>query len=69
MKTKMQGMDASKYNGFVDCFNKILKDQGVGGFYAGVGPRLARVILDVAITFSIFHSLKRTVTKMLYPEA
>ena len=31
------------------------------GFYSGVKPRLARVILDVALTFSIFGALKRKI--------
>jgi len=35
------------------------------GFYSGVVPRLARVVLDAALTFSIFHSLKRNVTLYL----
>lgn len=61
VKTKMQGVDAQKYKGFVDCFGQIYKTQGAFGFYAGVGPRLVRVIMDVALTFSLFHSIKRTV--------
>ena len=65
VKTKMQGIDAHKYNGFADCFAKIYKSQGVGGFYSGVTPRLARVILDVALTFAIFHQLKRTVANYI----
>ncbi len=52
-------MEAEKYGGFVGCASYIMKHEGPLGFYKGVGPRLARVILDVAITFSIFNSLKR----------
>lgn len=65
VKTNMQGMDAHKYNGFIGCFNHILQNEGPMGFYKGVGPRLARVILDVAITFSIFNSLKRLMIDMI----
>jgi hypothetical protein len=35
------------------------------GFYSGAGPRLARVILDVALTFSIFGALKRKIQQFL----
>jgi len=35
------------------------------GFYSGIAPRLARVVLDVALTFAIFHQLKRTVTELI----
>jgi hypothetical protein len=31
----------------------------------GIGPRLVRVILDVSLTFAIFHQLKRTVTTFI----
>lgn len=65
VKTQMQGLQAERYNGFVDCFKTILREEGAGGFYKGVGPRLARVILDVAITFSVFHSIKRAVTRLI----
>lgn len=65
VKTNMQGLHADKYGGFVGCFNHILANEGPMGFYKGVGPRLARVILDVAITFSIFNSLKRLLVKYL----
>lgn len=47
------------------CASYIMKHEGPLGFYKGVGPRLARVILDVAITFSIFNSLKRLLVSML----
>jgi solute carrier family 25 citrate transporter 1 len=65
VKTKMQGIDSHKYNGFADCFSQIYKQNGVKGFYMGVGPRLVRVILDVSLTFAIFHQLKRTVTNFI----
>lgn len=29
------------------------------GYYMGVKPRLLRVTLDAALTFSVFHQLKR----------
>jgi len=68
IKTNMQGMEAAKYGGMIGCGKHILTHEGLGGFYKGVVPRLARVVLDVAITFSIFNSLKRLFTKMLVRE-
>lgn len=65
VKTKMQGLEASKYNGFADCFSQVYKQNGFMGFYMGIGPRLARVILDVSLTFAIFHQLKRTVAELI----
>lgn len=65
VKTKMQGIDANKYNGFADCFGQIWAKQGIRGFYMGIAPRLCRVVLDVSLTFAIFHQLKRTVTNFI----
>lgn len=65
VKTKMQGIDSGKYNGFADCFKSVYQTQGIRGFYMGIGPRLVRVILDVSLTFAIFHQLKRTVTSFI----
>ena len=59
VKTKLQGLDAHKYKGVNDCVQQILKESGMRGFYSGVGPRLARVCLDVGLTFSIFNGIKR----------
>jgi solute carrier family 25 citrate transporter 1 len=65
IKTKMQGVDAHKYKGFLDCGKHIMAESGMMGFYSGVVPRLARVILDVALTFSIFGALKRKIQLFL----
>jgi len=55
VKTKLQGLDAAKYGGFAGAFSHIYRAQGIAGFYMGVAPRLARVILDVALTFTIYN--------------
>jgi solute carrier family 25 citrate transporter 1 len=57
VKTQMQGLQAQQYNGTLDCFSQILKNEGVAGFYKGVTPRLLRVSLDVALTFTIFAKM------------
>lgn len=65
IKTKMQGVDAHKYNGFMDCGRQIMATTGPMGFYSGVGPRLCRVILDVALTFTIYGAIKRQIQSMM----
>lgn len=54
IKTNLQGLDANK-GGFLGAFQHILQNEGIPGFYKGVAPRLARVILDVALTFTIYN--------------
>uniref|UniRef100_A0A914CHJ7 Citrate transport protein n=1 Tax=Acrobeloides nanus TaxID=290746 RepID=A0A914CHJ7_9BILA len=57
VKTRMQGLDAKKYKGTIDCAVQIWKKEGFFAFYKGTVPRLSRVCLDVAITFMIYDSL------------
>ncbi|XP_066148837.1 putative tricarboxylate transport protein, mitochondrial [Euwallacea fornicatus] len=56
VKTRMQGLEASKYKNTLDCAIKIWKNEGAFAFYKGTVPRLGRVCLDVAITFMIYDS-------------
>lgn len=56
VKTRMQGLEASKYKSTADCALKIWKNEGPRAFYKGTVPRLGRVCLDVAITFMIYDS-------------
>jgi solute carrier family 25 (mitochondrial citrate transporter), member 1 len=56
VKTRMQGLEASKYKNTLDCAAQIWKNEGPAAFYKGTVPRLSRVCLDVAITFMIYDS-------------
>ncbi|XP_008548536.1 tricarboxylate transport protein, mitochondrial [Microplitis demolitor] len=56
VKTRMQGLEAYKYKGSLDCAVQVWKKEGPGAFYKGTVPRLGRVCLDVAITFMIYDS-------------
>ncbi|XP_055854216.1 putative tricarboxylate transport protein, mitochondrial [Episyrphus balteatus] len=56
VKTRMQGLEASKYKNTVDCAVQIWKKEGPFAFYKGTVPRLGRVCLDVGITFMIYDS-------------
>jgi solute carrier family 25 (mitochondrial citrate transporter), member 1 len=64
VKTLMQGLDAKKYNGSVDCFVKVWKNEGVRGFYRGVEARMTRVVLDVAITFTLVEHIRLLLDKL-----
>ena len=58
IKTKMQGLDAHLYKNAWDCCKQTWAAGGFMGFYAGLVPRLSRVVLDVAITFTLFENIK-----------
>ena len=65
VKTNMQSLDAKKYGGITNTFLYIWRHEGFLGYYKGVGPRLARVCLDGAITFSVFHQIQRSLVNLL----
>ncbi|KAK2587243.1 hypothetical protein KPH14_002980 [Odynerus spinipes] len=64
VKTRMQGLEASKYKGSLDCVIQVWKKEGPLAFYKGTIPRLSRVCLDVAITFMIYDSFMDLFNKM-----
>lgn len=64
VKTRLQGLDAHKYKGTIDCAVKIFKHEGPRAFYKGTVPRLSRVCLDVCITFMIYDSFMEFFNKV-----
>ena len=65
VKTNMQGLDANKYKGPMDCAAQIWKNEGFRGFYKGVMPRMTRVVLDVALTFTLYENIKKFMDSVL----
>lgn len=63
VKTRMQGTKASQYAGTLDCFQQILTKEGIGAFYAGVVPRLGRVVPGQGIIFMSFETIQNALKK------
>ncbi|KAJ7393402.1 hypothetical protein OS493_006375 [Desmophyllum pertusum] len=63
-----QGTSASGkgllYRGFVDCFVKIFKQEGVMGFYKGVGPHYFRVGPHTILSLLFWDQLRMFSTSM-----
>lgn len=59
VKTNMQGLEAKKFNSFFKWFKIIYQNEGIFGFYKGLFPRLMRVMLSVAFTFSLWNFSRR----------
>lgn len=57
VKSRMQGLEAAQYKSTMDCLNQIIKKEGIMGLYKGVGPRMTRVCLEVAITMSMYGEI------------
>ena len=64
VKTRMQGLEASRYKSTFDCARQILIHEGPMAFYKGTMPRMSRVVLDVAITFMIYDSFMEYFNKV-----
>jgi len=65
IKTRLQGLDAKKYNGFIDCTKKIFVNEGPRAFYKGTVSRLWRVCLDVGVVFTLYDPISRGVQHVL----
>jgi hypothetical protein len=53
-----QPLGQKKYNGFIDCLVKIVKNQGIGGLYAGFIPIWARFAPTTCLQLIMFEQLK-----------
>jgi len=54
-----QPTDAKIYNGFIDCFRKILANEGPTGFYKGFLPIWGRFAPATTFQLVIFEQLRR----------
>mmetsp|Transcript_40924 Transcript_40924/g.85977 ORF Transcript_40924/g.85977 Transcript_40924/m.85977 type:complete len:291 (+) Transcript_40924:41-913(+) len=57
VKTRMQGTQSKLYANTLDCFKQVLSKEGAGAFYAGVVPRLGRVVPGQGIIFMSFETI------------
>mmetsp|Transcript_16713 Transcript_16713/g.25112 ORF Transcript_16713/g.25112 Transcript_16713/m.25112 type:complete len:194 (-) Transcript_16713:941-1522(-) len=64
VKTRLQGTQASQYAGTIDCFKQIMAKEGFGAFYAGLIPRLSRVVPGQGIIFMSFEAIQNKLTKL-----
>ena len=64
VKTRMQGLEASKYKNTWDCAKKIMMNEGPRAFYKGTMSRMSRVVLDVATGFVVYDSFMEIFNKI-----
>jgi solute carrier family 25 phosphate transporter 23/24/25/41 len=51
--------NAMYYRGMVDCFRKVVRDEGPLALYRGTVPNLARIVPYAAVMFSTFELTKK----------
>ncbi|KAF0744564.1 hypothetical protein Ae201684P_019069 [Aphanomyces euteiches] len=54
-----KGAPKMQYSGLADAFNQIYKQEGVPGFFRGVGPRVCVHAPSVAVSWTTFEVLKK----------
>ena len=65
VKTRMQGLEAKRYNGFIDCFVKVVRQEGVSALWNGTLPRLMRVVPGQGIIFMSYEAISNFVSSVL----
>jgi solute carrier family 25 (mitochondrial citrate transporter), member 1 len=65
----MQGTNASRYKSTLDCFHQILKQEGYVAFYAGLVPRLGRVVPGQGIIFMSFETIESALEQRFFGSA
>jgi solute carrier family 25 citrate transporter 1 len=63
VKTRMQGTKAAQYSSTLDCFKQIFAKEGIAAFYAGLIPRLGRVVPGQGIIFMSFETIQNVLEK------
>lgn len=61
----MQGLKASQYKGTLDCVLQIARKEGILAFYAGIVPRLGRVVPGQGIIFMSYDTISRLVSSVI----
>ncbi|GAQ89807.1 calcium-binding mitochondrial carrier protein [Klebsormidium nitens] len=62
VRTRLQASlrgDPHGYTGMVDCFTKILNEEGPRAFYKGLAPNLLKVVPAASITYVVYEGCKK----------
>jgi len=59
MQTNGIGGHTRHYSSSLDCFNKILRAEGIRGFFKGLSANIARTLPGAAIQFSCYDFCKQ----------
>ncbi|PLB50046.1 mitochondrial carrier [Aspergillus steynii IBT 23096] len=69
IKTRLQAVDArQRYAGSVDCLRSVVASEGVAALWRGTTPRLVRLSVSGALSFSIYESVLQWSSKYTVPE-
>jgi len=66
IKTKMQGLEAQRYSGTLDCIAKVVRNEGLIALYKGLGARLGRAVPGQGIIFASYEYFSLHITRGLH---
>lgn len=58
IKTRLvtqSSMSNVKYNGILNCFSRMLREEGVGSFYNSLTPRLVSVVPMIGVQYLVYE--------------
>lgn len=59
VKKRLQSPNGKTYRGMCDCFQQVIRTEGVGALYRGTLPNMARVVPYAAVMFSSYENVKK----------
>lgn len=65
VKANMMGLEASRFDSSTGCLRELMRAGGVRCLFNGVGPRAARVFVEVGLQFTMFDIIGRKLDKWL----
>ncbi|GBG28276.1 Tricarboxylate transport protein, mitochondrial [Hondaea fermentalgiana] len=69
VKSRMQGLHGAEYNGFIDCFRKVVSNEGILALWKGTLPRLSRVVPGQGVIFMSYETIAQFVAGLTGREA
>ncbi|CAM9524335.1 unnamed protein product [Scytosiphon promiscuus] len=70
VKTRLvtqSGASTGMYNGIVNCFTRMLREEGLGSFYNSLTPRLVSVVPMIGVQYLVYEFMKKLMAEV--PEA
>eukprot|EP01080_Neovahlkampfia_damariscottae_P007020 gene7020-11185_t len=64
VKSRIQSAEAGKYSGMMDCVRQLIKTEGYGAFYRGIGPVFLRSFPANAACFFGFETAMKLLNKI-----
>jgi len=65
VKANMMGLEGKRFNSTVGCTMQLVRAGGVLSLFQGVGPRAARVFVEVGLQFTLFEAIGRQLDALL----